>query len=298
MTTRFAALQPPDKAPFRLSSLLPSPTLATNCTGTTIDEDCFGACQRLLGVTRCIGGWQPRRPTGVRFPLGDPAPANLFPHSASCAWSGERKRIAVVHMPKTAGEAIVEAIARETTLNFTWVHVDSVELLTRHSYDLYIVTTRDPLAAVVSGFNFVHPIGGDPNGIWSKIAHGGQTPPPLGSALADAPVDDAQIMKAMYDCFPSLPGGVNEFAEALALSGTCADLARRCLHEPSAGCSWMSNGYSYFFGEQSGLLDQLRRAKAARRPPAFFVARSEDLQSDARRLCMRERMLRTAAQPP
>lgn len=269
------------------SALVPLelPDTASSCTGRLLDDLCFAGCTTIEGRLRCIGGWQPRDPaSGLKVPLTEAAPAHVFPVSTSCPWSGQRLTIALLHLPKTSGQSLIESMAMQA-VNFTWAHVDSNDLLEDHPYDLYIITTRDPLDATVSAFNFYHPIGGDEGGPWATDWNT-STPALTADALvAPMPTEsDLEIVRAMYDCFPDLPGGVNQFAEALAGEGECSDLARRCLLEPEAYCSWLSNSYSAFLAERTGILDQLRRDVDAGQRARFFVVTTDDFSSDLSRL--------------
>ena len=160
-------------------------TFARCVAGCTTFADSIDSCQPPLDCqTSCIGGWQPRdTKSHLKVQLTEAAPAHRFPRLESCPWSGQSLRIAFLHLPKTAGESLVEAMA-EHPLNFTWVHLDSQELL-HEKYDLYIITVRDPVNATISAFNFIHPIGGDSTGPWSVFSK--STPKRMGCLLYTSP---------------------------------------------------------------------------------------------------------------
>ena len=147
------------------------------------------------------------------------------------------------------------------------MHNNNAHVLADCRFTHYVVVTRDPVARTVSAFNFRHPIGGNPG-------HPYMSPAEL----------------VLYtECFPALPGGVNAFAESLAEEGRCGDIARTCLHEPSAGCLHLSKGHGYYL-LSSGLMPLLRRPDKH-----AFAVRTESLEDDMPRLwewlCMEDQPL-------
>lgn len=149
-----------------------------------------------------------------------PAPPNHFP--TGCKWQTP-KRIALVHVGKCAGTSIVKGL-RNTPINFTHVHMKTNDgYFDPAQYDLFVITTRDPVSRIVSNFNWRHIYGGRPV----------------------TPIK-TWIERSMYKCFPEYPGGVSSFAESLDEDSKCGYLARRCLHDEYARCGHMAKGFRWY----------------------------------------------------
>jgi len=82
-------------------------------------------------------------------------------------------------------------------------------------------------------------------------------------------------VKALSLCFPQLPGGLNAFAEALATNGTCSDIARRALMEPSAYEGHMAYSAAWFLGQKKSADDETTLLDLMRMPDkhVFHVAK-------------------------
>ena len=114
----------------------------------------------------------------------------------------------------------------------------------------------------------------------------------LGIGL-DPPPD---IERRMYDCFPALPGGVNDFAEALDANTACGELARSCLNDEFALCFITRLGTdAYTLHQRQGrysVMALLREGLASNgtKGARGFVVRTEsydeDLNSLWRWLCL------------
>lgn len=159
-------------------------------------------------------------------------------------------RILFVHVGKTGGSTIFENIAA-APLNFTIVHgyltADTMDEIVE-DYDMYLISTREPISRTVSAFNWNHFDGG---GTWYGFGHEGQIF--LDNTTRDdwlietiVPDTNQSILGALSTCFPALPGGVNAFAEALASEGTCADIARRALSDAGSGSGHLAKDHAWY----------------------------------------------------
>ena len=120
----------------------------------------------------------------------------------------------------------------------------------------FIVTLRDPVARIVSAFNFERLLlppdynasEHEPNANMSSsllFAHNflcvALRTSNRGRAVSVSPSLSLLPRPASRTlcwlsgvCFPQFPGGPAAFAEALGLNTACGALARYCLHEPAA----------------------------------------------------------------
>jgi hypothetical protein len=225
----------------RGSTMLPTRNVAAPSPACVADKHTWRGTVP-SGSTSCYGGLNVHVP-GWTDPLvvmevedvSPSAPAHNFP--ATCQRWSEPKRIAFVHVGKTAGETI-QATLQLASLNFTQIHeINTAQSL--EPYDLYIVSTREPLSRLASAFNWIHTDGG---GVW---ALSNTTPTldlagvlrearvhtdPLNTSLVPRAIDNSLITE-LSKCFSQLPGGFDAFARAQDEQGDCADLARRCLLE-------------------------------------------------------------------
>merc|ERR1719387_1045976 len=173
---------------------------------------------------------------GIGTLLYGPAPPNTFPEG--CKWS-EPKRIALIHIGKTAGGSVRSALDM-TPLNWTHVHLFWHQYyFDPRQFDLFIVTVRDPVQRVISAFNWNHKIGGrEPDAVYED---------------------------SMYDCYPELPGAVNHFAEDLDSPGPCGAKSRECVHSVPANCAHLSRDHSWYLETgidrySPGLTEELKQS--------------------------------------
>lgn len=154
------------------------------------------------------------------------APAHHFPAHSGCQWTSP-KRIALIHVGKCAGESL-QRMLNAAPVNFTHVHQNWHEAyFDPNDYDLFVVSTRDPVSRLVSAFNWRHPdmspVAGGATGWWGPTE------------------------SQMYQCFMQYPGAANAWAEALSQNDTvCGQLARRCLHSAPARCAHLARGFSWY----------------------------------------------------
>lgn len=80
---------------------------------------------------------------------------------------------------------------------------------------------RDPVARTVSAFNYVHPVYGSP------IFSAGSNSPVNVTAKMDEAIKANPGFAPFVECFSALPGGVNDWAEALSDDSLCGQEARR-----------------------------------------------------------------------
>jgi len=126
---------------------LPSPDAAFVLT--LRDDD----CTPVPGLE--MYGFNPR---GAPFP---PAPPHQVGHVEGCELSGQKRKVAFVHIGKTAG-SMVHGLLDANGVSYTEFELGMLERLKQDldNYDTFIVATRDPISRSVSAFNFDHPIGG------------------------------------------------------------------------------------------------------------------------------------------
>ena len=183
--------------------------------------------------------------------------APAAPPMAAAPRCGFRRpmRIALLHVGKSAGTALTETL-REGPVNVTRVHINADRHFDAAAVDVFVVTTRDPVARVISAFNWNHPIGGGPT--------------------SAQPHDDERRM--YVECFPELPGGVSAFAEALSAANrtACAQLARRCFGQPTL-CRHIGRSLSWYL--PTSTLRRLRSGVAR-----ALLVRFEHFEADVARL--------------
>jgi hypothetical protein len=159
-----------------------------------------------------------------------------------------------VHTGKTAGSSLSDTL-QAAGIPFTEYELNMGPQLKAElpMFDTFIISTRDPLSRVVSAWNFEHLIGGgDPlpqmeismaeNSSMSMLSpyeyvrQGENVVPPyrVGEGLTNVtqqpleaaatyfrypgapPTGPKPLASAMYlDCFPQLPGGLSQWAQAL-----------------------------------------------------------------------------------
>lgn len=130
---------------------------------------------------------------------------------ASCLWRSP-KRVALMHVGKAAGSTVVETL-KAAPVNFTQFHILSWGQLNASDFDLFVVVTREPVSRTISAFNYNHPIGGS-----------------LDLNATNTIKDVAEAYPELADftrCFSALPGGVNDWAEALSEDSDCGRAARK-----------------------------------------------------------------------
>lgn len=220
--------------------------------------DMFGRGTVPDGQSVCIGGTATLSKPSMTLSMVPPsAPPQRFEHTSSCQWT-KPMRILLVHVGKTAGTSVFDALAT-APVNFTVVHAslprDAMDRM-MEDYDLYIFMTREPISRTISAFNWLHFDGGgnfdsaDMNWTdWTSRSAGfREVEDTFRDNWTKAPLwldRNESILGALSHCFAMLPGGVNAFAESLDSEGACADIARRALQEPASGSGHLAKGYAW-----------------------------------------------------
>ena len=144
----------------------------------------------------------------------------------------------------------------------------------------YIVTLRDPVARIVSAFNFQR-LGLPLDYNASEHDHPNML---NGVCFPDVRRAPSRLRTGPDHCVPDgrfrrvwqFPGGPAAYAEALGQDTECGALARYCLHEPDAGkaCGHLSMGTTHYLHD-TGLMDVLRRPDKS-----VWVVRQESFSED------------------
>lgn len=151
-------------------------------------------------------------------------------------------------------------------------------------YDLFVVTTREPAARLVSAFNFNDPFYAD-----------GPCDDPYADALMEYKPGGREIChgalsrRVYLECFPyattdAADGVADAFARALGEGvGPCAEAARACVHEGDAVCGsnrHLNRGTDWYVADDRGgtasVLTRLRNQSAR-----AFLVRTESFDEDA-----------------
>lgn len=205
----------------------------------------------------CAGGYEVDG--AVNTPYGI-APAHHFPATAGCRWTSP-KRIALIHVGKCAGESL-QRMLNNAPVNFTHVHQNWLDsYFDPNDYDLFIVSTRDPVSRLVSAYNWRHP---DMN--------------VLGAFGSWGPVEEQ-----MYQCFMQYPGSANAWAESLNESTRCGALSRRCMHSQPARCAHLARGFFWYldFGRHRGSASLLRTVERSQGQKQVIMVSSENFTAEA-----------------
>jgi len=133
-----------------------------------------------------------------------------------------------VHVGKTGGESAYVAMRRlchdaPTPVCNVWpVHNRPVNGIKELLGKKVLITVRDPIARVISAFNFRHPIGGFPLEIGKR--------------------DWNKNEKQMYQCFDD----VNELAHAVRSECPCGRIAQTALLSLNDPVGHVGRGYRYY----------------------------------------------------
>jgi len=201
-----------------------------------------------------------------KCPIDGAAPPHQLPEGGCPTFPGKSSiRIFTPHIGKTAGSSLALQLAK-APINFTYAHVGKASNVNvDDSFDVLIISTREPLNRTISAFNWRHSDGG---GDWNRQAFDESTPPKV--------LETQSVEQALYACNKQYPGGFNEFAESLEDESVCGHIGRRCMHEPV--CAHISKGYedsitTNFYGDVP--LDTLIRNGAQ-----TFLVRQESYDDD------------------
>ncbi|CAK0899545.1 unnamed protein product [Prorocentrum cordatum] len=126
-----------------------------------------------------------------------------------------------VHVGKCAGSSIGMAIYKNTP--YHEIHIRQVDNCRADQQRMWIVAVRDPLARVVSAFNWRNPLNGD-------------------SPHGEAGFLQDKQEQAFYRCFRE----VNDFAESLQDQSHCGSIARRALEKPILS-EHVGKGFRWYF---------------------------------------------------
>lgn len=221
-------------------------------------------------ATSCMGG-MPAQCTGWGINMTYARSANVVPsapaNTFTCdRWADSPKRIVFIHVGKTGGDTMQQTI-QLVNLNVTVIHTFNAQQALE-DFDIYLVSSRSPVGRTASSWNWMH---GDGGGMWDPINLRGRDSTVARTKEANANAEEVNAtMKALDDalgatlvpvaynggfidkvseCFPQLPGAFDAFAVALSGEGPCSDLARRCMHEPNAGCGHIAFGLGFYLSQ-------------------------------------------------